>query len=110
MHVRFIIENGGRAASKLLDLPEVPPVGTLFQADRIRRAMCVTFDAERGEYAVYLAECAFDLAVYLQPAAHLERLDELKADGWAVEREAELRAWLIERIDRQNGGGPAAQS
>ncbi|HTN86568.1 MAG TPA: hypothetical protein VL242_22865 [Sorangium sp.] len=58
--------------------------------------------AETDEHAVYLAEDAPDLAVYVQPAAHLARLDAMKADGWEVEDEQTLRACLRKWIDRQS--------
>ncbi|WP_437489050.1 hypothetical protein WME75_09965 [Sorangium sp. So ce1014] len=55
------------------------------------------------KHAVYLAEDATDLAVYVQPAA---RLDAIKADGWEIEEEAAaLRAWLRDRIDRHGRPG-----
>ncbi|KYG07428.1 hypothetical protein BE21_02520 [Sorangium cellulosum] len=105
MRVRLIIENGGRAVSKFVDLPEVPSVGALVQADRTRRVVGVELAAEHGEHAIYLAEDATDLAVYIQPAAHLARLDAMKADGWEVEDEDALRAWLRERLGQPGRPG-----
>jgi hypothetical protein len=65
MRVRLILEHGSRAVSKLVDVPEVPSVGALVQADRARRVAGVELAAETGQHAVYLAEDATDLAVYI---------------------------------------------
>jgi hypothetical protein len=110
MRVRLIIENGGRAVSKLVDLPEVPSVGALVQADRARRVAGVELAAGSDEHAVYLAEDATDLAVYVQPTAHLARLDAMKGDGWEIDDEEALRAWLRERIAREDRSNSVERS
>ncbi|WP_157907225.1 hypothetical protein [Sorangium cellulosum] len=41
----------------------------------------------------------------LAPAAHLAHVDWMKRDGWDVEDEPTLRAWLTHRIERQDEDG-----
>lgn len=108
MRVRLILENGGHALSKRLDMPEAPAVGSIVLADRERRVADVELAAD-GVADVYLKEDADDLAVQLSPVAHLARLDAMLAAGWDVEREEELRAWLMRRIERQGRPGPVTQ-
>ncbi|WP_437523242.1 hypothetical protein WME79_33730 [Sorangium sp. So ce726] len=68
MRVRLILENGGHAITKRV---EVPAVGSLVLADRERRVVSVEPVAERGQADVYLREDADDLATQIDPAAHL---------------------------------------
>ncbi|WP_433927021.1 hypothetical protein AB3662_28935 [Sorangium cellulosum] len=69
-------------------------------ADRERAIVSVELDAERGEADAYLREDGDDLAMQINAAAHVARIARMKADGWNVEDEAALRAWLMYRIDR----------
>ncbi|WP_437925124.1 hypothetical protein WMF37_39760 [Sorangium sp. So ce291] len=85
-------------------------MGSIVLADRERRVVDVERDNERGEVVVYLREDAEDLAMQVDPTAHLTHIEIMKTEGWDVEGGAELRALLRERIAQQDGGGPAAQN
>lgn len=103
MRVRLILENGGHTLSKVVELAEAPAVGSIVLADRERRVVSVEPVAERGEVDVYLREDGDDLKMQIIPEAHLALVELMKLDGWDVEEEAGLRAWLRHRIDRQGG-------
>lgn len=103
MRVRRILENGGHAISKRVELLDAPAVGAIVQADRERRVADVELDAATGEAVVYLVEDADDLAVQIDAAAHLARLDAMKAAGWEIEDEETLRVWLQERLGHRTG-------
>ncbi|XYH92864.1 hypothetical protein ACMHYB_33985 [Sorangium sp. So ce1128] len=110
MRVRLILENGGHALTKRVDLTEAPIVGAVVEADRERKANAVEEDPESGESRVYLTEDAEDMAVRVLPLAHMAYVDLMKADGWEVEGEEELMAWLRHRVRRQRHVGPIAQN
>lgn len=40
----------------------------------------------------------------------MAHIDRMKAEGWEIEGEQVLRAWLAHRIDRQDGDGPVDPS
>ncbi|WP_437987521.1 hypothetical protein [Sorangium sp. So ce117] len=71
MRVRLILENGGHTLSKVVELPEVPAVGSRVLVDRERRVVSVESDAGRGEVDVYLREDGDDLKMQIIPEAHL---------------------------------------
>lgn len=98
MRVRLILENGGHAITKRLDLPEAPAVDAIVLADRGRRVVSVGPDAGRGEVDVYLREDADDLKMQIIPEAHLAFIEFMKRDGWEIEDEAALWAWMRRRV------------
>ncbi|WP_437958411.1 hypothetical protein WME76_01300 [Sorangium sp. So ce119] len=102
MRVRLILENGGHAMSKVVELPRVPAIGSTIRVDRERRVVLLKTDAGRSEVDVYLREDADDLMRQVFPEAHLAHVELMKRDGWDVEDEEELRAWLTRRISQQD--------
>ncbi len=110
MRVRLILENNGHAMTKVAELTHAPEVGATVEFDRPRRVNSVEEDAERGEVRVYLSEDAEDLAVQMLPQAHMAYIEVMKAEGWEVEGEDELMAWLKHRVRRQRHTGPVAQN
>ncbi|AGP42391.1 hypothetical protein BE04_14775 [Sorangium cellulosum] len=106
MRLRLILEHGGHAITKRVELPEVPAVGSVVLADRERRVVSVAPVAERGDVDVYVREDGDDIKMQVIPEAHLAYVELMKRDGWDVEEEAALRAWLRERISRQGRDGP----
>ncbi|WP_437963134.1 hypothetical protein WMF04_25685 [Sorangium sp. So ce260] len=106
MRVRLILENGGHDLTKVVEMNEAPAVGAIVLADRERHVASVEHVAERDETNVYLREDAGDLSVQLDAAAHLTHIDMMKAEGWEIEGEQVLRAWLMHRIERQGTDGP----
>ncbi|WP_437751511.1 hypothetical protein [Sorangium sp. So ce1389] len=110
MRVRLILENGGHALTKLADLTEAPVVGAMVEADREREVNAVEEDPESAELRVHLKEDAEDVAVRILPQAHVAYIELMKREGWEVEAEDELMAWLRHRVRRQRHVGPIAQN
>ncbi|WP_437820085.1 hypothetical protein [Sorangium sp. So ce1078] len=108
MRAQLILENGGHAMTKVVELTEAPAVGAMVESDRPRKVSSVEEDAERGEVRVYLAEDSEDLAVQMLPQAHMAYIELMKAEGWEVEGEDELMAWLKHRVRRQRYTGHIA--
>lgn len=102
--LRLVLENGGHAPPKHLDVSEAPTVGSVVLADRDRRVAAVEPGADGVEAAVYLAEDLDDLALYVDAVAHLDHLDRMKADGLDVEYKRTLLALRQDRIIRQGAG------
>ncbi|WP_437970514.1 hypothetical protein WMF04_15035 [Sorangium sp. So ce260] len=110
MRVRLILENGGHAITKRLHLAEAPAVGSFVLADRERYVVSVERVVERDEFDVYLREDGDDLSMQVIPETHLAHIELMKEDGWEVEEEDELMAWLEDRLRRQDGDEPVGQN
>ncbi|XYH95406.1 hypothetical protein ACMHYB_47640 [Sorangium sp. So ce1128] len=110
MRARLILEHGGHAITKHLELPEAPAVGSVVMAERERSVVSVEHDAARGDVDVYLHEDALDLKMQTIPEARLAYLDLMKVDGWEIEDEAVLRVELRHLIDRQDDEVTIAQN
>ncbi|WP_438026382.1 hypothetical protein [Sorangium sp. So ce233] len=110
MRARLILEHGGHAITKLVDLPEAPAVGATVMAERERSVVSVESDAARGETDVYLREDALDLKMQTIPEAHLAYIELMKGDGWEVEEEVALTTWLRHQIARQDDDEPVELS
>ncbi|WP_437574559.1 hypothetical protein [Sorangium sp. So ce887] len=96
--------------TKVVEITKVPRVDSTVEADRQRKVNAVEEDAERGEVRVSLSEDAEDLAVQILPQAHMAYIELMKREGWEVEGEEELMAWLKHRVRRQRHTGPIAQN
>ncbi|KYF71292.1 hypothetical protein BE17_24255 [Sorangium cellulosum] len=66
--------------------------------------------AERGEVDVYLREDADDLMWQIVPKFKLAFVECMRLDGWKVEDDEALCAWLTHRINRQREDEPDDQS
>ncbi|WP_437757195.1 hypothetical protein [Sorangium sp. So ce1389] len=108
MQARLILEHGGHAITKRLDLPEAPAVGAVVMAERERQVVSVEHDAAHDETDVYLREDALDLKMQTIPEAHLACLDLMGRDGWEIEGEIALRTLLRHQIDCQDDDDPVA--
>ncbi|WP_234023805.1 hypothetical protein [Sorangium cellulosum] len=96
--------------TKVVELTESPKVGAKVEFDRPRKVSAVEVDAERGEVRVCLTEDAEDLAIQILPQAHMAYIELMKRDGWEIDAEDELMAWLKHRVRRQRHVGPVAQN
>lgn len=103
MRVRLILENGGHAMTKLVDVAGLPVVGSVFAEDRPRYVSHLSFNVERGVTDVYLQEDEHDLATQAMPDRHLARLEFMRAARWEVEDETDLRAQLQAMMHQQDG-------
>ncbi|KYF90283.1 hypothetical protein BE20_18205 [Sorangium cellulosum] len=106
MQARLILEHGGHAITKRVELTEAPAVGSVVMAERERAVVSVEHDAARGETDVYLRKDALDLKMQTLPEAHLAYLELMKGDGWEIEDETVLRVELRHLIDRQDEDEP----
>ena len=107
MRARLILEHGGHAITKRVELAEAPAVGSAIMAERERSVLSVEYDAVREETDVCLREDALDLKMQTIPEAHLAYLDLMNGDGWEIEDETVLRVELRHVIDRQDEDEPA---
>lgn len=106
MRARPILESGGHAITKRVEVDEAPAVGSVVLADRERCVTSVEHVAERGEADVCLREDALDLKMQTIPDAHLAYIDLMKRDGWEVEDEVALTTLLRHQVDRQDEDEP----
>ncbi|WP_437281735.1 hypothetical protein WME90_14620 [Sorangium sp. So ce375] len=106
MRARLILEHGGHAITKRVELPEVPAVGAVVLAERERSVVSVEHDAARVETDLYLREDALDLKAQTIPEAHLAYIDLMKGGGWEVEDDVALTTLLRHQVDQQDEDEP----
>ncbi|WP_437712163.1 hypothetical protein WMF45_42375 [Sorangium sp. So ce448] len=92
--------------TKLVDVVWMPAVGSVLEADRSRHVSHLAFNARLGVTDVYLREDEHDLVSLAAPERHLARLEFMRAAGWEVEGEAELRERLQSVTHQQGSAAP----
>ncbi|MGK3986027.1 hypothetical protein WME99_23480 [Sorangium sp. So ce136] len=110
MRAQLILEHGGHAITKRLELPETPVVGSVVMAEREREVVSVEHHAAGDGVDVYLREDMLDLKMQTIPEAHLAYLELMKGDGWEIEEEMALRVEFRHLIDRLHEDEPVEPS